>query len=122
MVKAVGHILLALLLFISTTGITVSQHFCGDDLKSLSILTAPESCCDIPGGCCHNKTIVVDIEDEFTTSLFAYYFEQLAISQPFNLLYAIDEPQQNNHWVSYYKTPPPPLIQVVLSSLQAYLL
>jgi len=101
---------------------TVSKHFCGDTLKSISVITEPKSCCDTPSRCCHNEIVVVDIEDEFSAPSFQYNFEQLAVLVTMVLQFENYELEETARFVVYYETPPPPVIQTVLSRLQTYLL
>lgn len=123
MFKKFSHILLAILLLVTTMGMTVSKHYCGDSLKSVSLFSEPESCCDLPTGCCHDESMIVDIQDDFSASVFHFNFEQLAIILPIAIQLVDEEMLQNYPIVVFYETPPPPpLIQTVLSSLQTYLL
>jgi len=122
MLKKISHILLAMLLLVTTMGMTVSKHFCGDDLKSISLFTEAESCCDIPTGCCHDELVTVDIQDDFSASVFHFNFEQLAIILPIAIQLVDEEMLQNYPSVVFYETPAPPLLQTVLSNLQTYLL
>ena len=122
MLKRISHISLVLLLLAATTGMTISEHYCGDNLKSVSLFSSPESCCDIPDGCCHDESITIDIEDEFSVSSFTFEFAQFAVEiTAFVEIFKFDVPEVicfNS--LSYI--PPPPNIQTVLSSLQTYLI
>jgi len=51
--KAV-HIILTAILVISTTGFTVSRHYCGSHYKSFAIDREAKSCCANPCSACHN--------------------------------------------------------------------
>ena len=121
MLKKISHILLAILLLMTTMGMTVSKHYCGDNLKSVSLFSEHQSCCDIPTGCCHNESVTVDIQDIFSTSSFHYNFEQLAVFMPLALQLVGEHLLETIPVVVFYETPPPPpIIQTVLSNLQTY--
>ncbi|MCK4920773.1 MAG: hypothetical protein KAS71_06995, partial [Bacteroidales bacterium] len=77
MLRKASHIILALLIMLTTMSMTVFKHYCGTSLKSVSILLTPEHCCDIPSGCCHDETITVDIEDDFSVTSIIFDFNQL---------------------------------------------
>jgi len=65
MLKKIGHILIISLLLVSTSGISVTRHYCGSSLKSFSIFSTPSKCCE--GRCdkCHNKHSFTKVTDEF---------------------------------------------------------
>lgn len=68
MLKRVAHIFLILLLVFSTTGLTITRHYCGRNLVNTSIYSSPHNCCEgkCPG--CHNERINIRITDKFETS------------------------------------------------------
>lgn len=68
MLKRVAHIFLILLLVFSTTGLTITRHYCGRNLVDTSIYSSPHNCCEgkCPG--CHNERINIRITDKFETS------------------------------------------------------
>ena len=44
MIYRIGHIILALLIFISSTGFVLNMHYCQDELKSMAIYFEAEAC------------------------------------------------------------------------------
>ncbi|TAJ11297.1 hypothetical protein DMA11_17450 [Marinilabiliaceae bacterium JC017] len=98
-------------------GVTVSKHYCGDKLKSVSIFSAPESCCAIPSGCCHDESITVKIEDDFSASFQHYNFEQLIAFMSVSFQLVSEEMPGNNPLLVSIETPPPLNIQSFLSVL-----
>lgn len=46
MVKKSVHIVLALLIMLSSTGFTVNMHFCHDYLIDMAVMSPAQSCCD----------------------------------------------------------------------------
>lgn len=66
MPRKAAHILLSFLLTISTTGISLSMHYCGGEWVSTSINSEAEGCCEGEGGCCENKSFSIQLEEDFT--------------------------------------------------------
>lgn len=68
MLKRVAHIFLILLLVFSTTGLTITRHYCGRNLVDTSIYSSPHNCCEgkCPG--CHNERINIRITDTYESS------------------------------------------------------
>ncbi|MUP39391.1 HYC_CC_PP family protein [Labilibaculum euxinus] len=120
MLKKFSHLLLALVIFVVTTGITVSIHYCGGNVKDVSFLAAPKACCEIPQGCCHNEVFTVKIENDFSISSYTFDFEQLEVALPVLIeLIKVETPiNVRKNFVEYIV--PPPKIQTVLSRLQNY--
>ncbi len=65
MLKKISHIILSCLLLISTMGMTVSMHYCGEELISVSLLNEADSCCDM-GDCCQSETHVYQVNEDFS--------------------------------------------------------
>ena len=122
MLKKVSHIVISLLLLTSTMGITLSAHYCGENLKSISVLADPVSCCDIPDGCCHDEADTFRLEDNFSFSTFQFDSKQIVtLIQDYSIALVVDLSDQNYSIPSYIE-PPPPTIKQLLSSLQFYIL
>ncbi|MEA1886095.1 MAG: hypothetical protein U9N72_02660 [Bacteroidota bacterium] len=54
MARKVVHIGIILMLLLTTTGISISRHYCGDNLRSTAIMHIPDACCN-SGSCCHTE-------------------------------------------------------------------
>ena len=122
MLKKISHIILTLLFLITSVGVTVSKHYCGSTLKSVSVIVAPEPCCEIPDGCCHDESITIKMENDFSiTSLFVD-FTPFAVELPSAIKLIQDEYTGLETIVRFIHKPPPLTIQAVLSYLQSYLL
>ncbi|MDM8159964.1 hypothetical protein QUH73_09070 [Labilibaculum sp. K2S] len=120
MLRKFSHLLLALVVFVVTTGITVSTHYCGGNVKDVSFLSAPQACCEIPQGCCHDEVFTMKIKDDFSISSYSFDFEQLEIVLPVLIeLIKVETPLNvRKNFVEYIV--PPPKIQTVLSRFQNY--
>ena len=65
MLKRIAHISLIMLLLLSTSGITVYKHYCGNTLMGSSIVLKPKGCCKPQCKCCHDETKYLKITDTF---------------------------------------------------------
>ena len=66
--KKLTHFGLALLLLVSTTGVSISKHYCGDMLRNVSLYSEVDSCGDgmeMPVDCCKDITNHFSVEDDF---------------------------------------------------------
>jgi hypothetical protein len=119
------HITLALLLIVSTTGITITEHYCGRELVSVNILSKPDACCD-NSGCCHNETVTVKLDADIINLSPTYLFELISSSISldseaiFNNNYLLSTDLVTNFIKS--SDLPPPDIREVLSKLGTFLL
>jgi len=62
-------ILLALLTLLTTVGISVNKHYCGNRIHSIQIASVidDETCCgksEMPAGCCHNETEWLQLQED----------------------------------------------------------
>jgi hypothetical protein len=57
--KRVIRLFIIALLLLASVGVSVTKHYCGDILKSISVNAKPENCCgdkDMPNGCCEDES------------------------------------------------------------------
>ncbi|TKG94202.1 hypothetical protein EYV94_13015 [Puteibacter caeruleilacunae] len=126
MVKKASHIILTMLLLISTIGLAVSKHYCGGELISTAIFTEAESCCD-SDNCCNNQTEVFQFDEDYFVSVNqeipeTSQLDLLAIAVVvFNLHITTSLIATTQEFV-VRDAPPPPKIQVALAQRQSYLL
>lgn len=123
MLRRVLHIILVVTVVLLTSGVTITRHFCGDRLRSVALMTTPQSCCDMEG-CCHNETVTILIEDEFTP-VYADVLSHEVVIELFPVQLA-DMSEAglstvNPHLNSIIKPPPIPLGER-LASLQVFIL
>ncbi len=120
MLRKISHIILALLVLVTTMGMTVSAHYCGGELKSIQLLSESENCCGDSCPNCQNEIIKVDIGEDFTIQTLNLEFEQNFTFLPaFIQLLQVPDFTEEIVQVVYHK-PPPLKIQTVLSDLQVY--
>lgn len=125
MLKKASHILLALILLVSTMGMAVSKHYCGGNFVSVSIFKQAKSCCDMDG-CCKNENHFYQVKDDFSSPVITTVPFLAELDVLGHDILAIEslltEPEQENTNVFVDFSPPPKNIQTVLSLKQVYLL
>jgi len=124
MFKKFSHIILSVLLLVSTMGLAISKHYCGGSLISTSFFHEAESCCG-DSDCCQNEPNFYQVDDDFSLAsiseiplvtevdLMGFTFILKTVNE--NL---VDEEQK----FLVAETPPPTRIQITLSKKQVYLL
>lgn len=81
--KKFGHIILVVLLLISTAGVTVNKHYSSGELFSTAFFVEAESCCEIPCDCCDESSEIFKLDADYLASAY----ELFEIAQ-FDLLFA----------------------------------
>jgi len=123
MLRKITHIVLALFLMVSTTGITFSMHYCGGKLVSTSINKEAKSCCDGTGGCCENKTLRFEVKEDFVSpvqvqnigSVELHNLSPIILVLNFGLLNEEDKANK-----VFFDSSSPPTVQTRLSLLQTF--
>ena len=111
-------------LLISTTGVTFSMHYCGGKLVSASINNGAKSCCDGTGGCCENKTLHFEVEDDFVSPVQVESNKIVELDVLFPILFVLNLElllEDDVAFEVFYDNSPLPAIQTRLALLQAYL-
>ncbi len=124
MLKRVSHIFLSALLLISTMGMAVSKHYCGENLVSVSLFEEADSCCG-DTDCCHNENQNYVLKNDFSSP-------QILNVPVLAEVDIIGFELFNDFFTDTYKSkstiqfisdsPPPPTIQKTLALKQLYLL
>jgi hypothetical protein len=78
MLRKVTHILIAITLILATAGVSVSRHYCGGSLISVSVYHHAKSCCDANCHSCHNETNVYQLTDKFNFEASDFNFQSHA--------------------------------------------
>jgi hypothetical protein len=123
MLRRFLHIILVLIVVLMTSGVTITRHFCGNNLRSVAIMTTPPSCCDMEG-CCHNETVTILLEDDFTP-VWADILSHESVTElfPVQLAYLSDAGLVNETpFLNFILKPPPVPLGERLASLQVYIL
>ncbi len=129
MTKKISHIFISLLLITLTAGVSVSRHYCGNTLVSVSFFQpASSGCQDNSGscsdeGCCHNEHQLIQMEDSYLFSAVhdsvQFFPVILAIIDPGLIYPAFSERIHGSHLLDDSSPPPPDLI-TILSGLQIF--
>jgi hypothetical protein len=124
MLKKVSHIFLSALLLISTMGMAVSKHYCGENLVSVSLFEEADSCCG-DADCCHNENQSYKVKDDFSVPQISNIpvlaeFDIIGFELMNEFLTEIHE--SKNIIPAFTDLPNPPKIQETLALKQLYLL
>ncbi len=124
MLRKFSHIILSTLLLVSTMGMVVSKHFCGDSFVSTAVFHQAKSCCG-DSDCCHNENSFYQVKDDFSASAVVATpvlaeIDILGYDLFAEILTTSPETEILSFEIS--DSPPPPKIQTVLSLEQQYLL
>ncbi len=124
MLRKISYITFIMLWTISTTGFTLSKHYCGDILVSVTINNEAKSCCDSENGCCHNENERFEVKDDFIS---AQEIENVSVPEheilfPVIFSYISNIPLLNNYEITNnIESHPPPQSNAILSELQTFL-
>ena len=127
MFRKITHILFAILLLITTMGFSVSKHYCGSRLVSISINSTAESCCadKKTSNCCHNETEFFQFDKDFTSPVIVEnnQIQELDILFPSMFVYLLDRSMIfESEILNFAESPPPPNLHTKLSLFQTYLI
>jgi hypothetical protein len=75
MLKKAGYTLLMMLLLFATTGMTITRHYCGQNLTAVAVFSTPDNCCGEQCPRCHNEKISFRITDNFEGAQLRVDFE-----------------------------------------------
>ncbi|MBS0010592.1 MAG: hypothetical protein KFF49_04240 [Bacteroidales bacterium] len=113
--------MISLLLLLATAGISISSHYCGDRLRSVSVMNTPDKCCD-DASCCHNETNLYQLDEDFTIQNSGIKFlpEHQAIDIPCpaeSIPVAENTPMRSNTDLTHH-----PPVRTYLALIQSFLL
>lgn len=121
MIRKVAHMTISVLLLIATAGITVSKHYCGENLEAVALMNSPDACCDLES-CCHDETQVFMMDDDFT------YTPEEPVNTPgfknsetaaYSIIASLPD---NSPFIIFNDRPQPPGLRTYLASIQSFLL
>jgi len=123
MLEKISHIILSFTLLVSTTGFTITRHYCGDKVESIAVDSVPESCCEM-GDCCHNELTLYQVEDDFSIPVIDNQIHATSFELLFSAVFVVIpqiEVASEFMLFSVAESPPPLKTVTVLSLLQSYL-
>ena len=124
MLKTFSHIILSLILLVSTMGMTVSKHYCQGNLYSVSVDGLNNDKCDM-GSCCHDETQVYQVKEDFSIpaiSTVPMLAELDILGHDLFAWEGIIAPEAENTTPTERESPPLLPIQKTLAVKQVYLL
>jgi len=138
MIKKIIHTVLAAIILVSTTGFTISLHYCHDHIVDLAVFNEAHSCCEAgskahchasgdmdPSKHCKDESIVVESTDDYIGSSFEVEPLKFQSLDLFLTAYLLIQVQGADHQIlkepPWHKEPPP-YREVVLSQIQTYLI
>ena len=123
--KAINSVLVVLLLF-TTTGFSVTRHYCGEHLVSIALGKDAKACCDnTTGTCCHQETRHFQLKGNFLSGITQISQDVAFSIDLFNLQNLLLPTRCESEFLSEYEVfsdSSPPLKQSLQSFLQTYLL
>jgi len=124
MKRKIAHILFMLVLMVSTTGYTLTKHYCGNDLVDVSITGNVDRCCDMEGGCCHDESQTFQLQVDYTSPIVTDhvdYFSFVTFEIP---VLQIGNPEKSNTLLAGLipaaESPPPKEVSLFLADIQVY--
>ena len=128
MLRKIVHIVLVIFLMVLTTGISISKHYCGEEIVRISLSSEHQSCCaEGEFNCCKIIKEKIQLVDNYLASRSNCQFVDVSKKLQFvnhNLfkdtfyLTLIAHTQKYNN----YNFPPPQKTKAILARLQTYLL
>jgi hypothetical protein len=73
--KKICQTFVVILLVITTSGITISRHYCGNSLFSMALGHHAKSCCDSKCQGCHDETVHFKVVDHFNITIHKADFD-----------------------------------------------
>jgi len=127
MLKKTIHIALALVVLVGAIGFSVSKHYCGSRLVSISIDSEAKSCCGDEGSsnCCKNKTTHFHLDEKGVNASSAVVVTPSAIKLlfPTFLVLNVFEPCCSEVNLQFVEDSPPPIpLSTHLAFFQTYLI
>ena len=117
------NIIVAGLFLVTTTGFTITKHYCGGNLVDVAINATPKTCCDInKGGCCTDESETFQLKENVTP------VQSIDLDQEFsfdiqvlvNDLFEVNLPEISESDFYFEINIPPPDIRAFLADIQSF--
>lgn len=127
MFRNTTSLFLIVLLLATTTGYTISKHYCGDNFIKTSLIVEAETCCGNKGtsDCCHNENEYLQMEEDFVIPFIIEELPTAALDILFPIVieYFHDTTMEVEIYLfNFAESPPPPLLSSELSFLQSFII
>ena len=128
MLRKIVHIVLVIFLMVLTTGISISKHYCGDEIVRISLSSEHQYCCaEGEFNCCKIIKEKIQLVENYLASQSNYQYVEASknlqfanhtlLKDTFYFTFIAHTQKYNN-----YNFPPPQKIKAILARLQTYLL
>lgn len=108
MSRKIANIFVLLLFVVSTTGFTISRHYCDRNEDSSLLTTEHASCCDISScECCHDENQFYYLDDDFTVSQNFTLKSQNPFTVVFSTIYNVEIKDQITISIQIFDEGPP---------------
>ena len=117
------NIIIAGLFLLTTTGFTVTKHYCSGNLVDIAINSTPESCCgDDDGGCCSNESEIFQLREDITAVQSIDLDQELSfdIQVLVNDLFEVNLPEISESNSYFEINIPPPDVRAFLADIQSF--
>ena len=124
MFRKTTNTILVLIVFITTTGFSISLHYCCDSLVSMSVNSDATPCCPVENGCCDNQTKHIQLEENLTTPV-SDTIQKLDTVDIFSFDILINSEiitEYQEHFIDFFDSSSPRNLQENLAKLQSFLL
>ena len=124
MFRKIANTILVTIVFLTTTGFSISLHYCCDSLVSMSVNSDVTPCCPVENGCCDNEIQHIQLEENLTTPV-SDSIQKLDTVDIFSFDILIDSEtvtENHEHFVDSSDSSPTDNLQENLAKLQSFLL
>jgi len=120
MINKILHLITALLVFLTTSGVVINHHYCSGTMVSTTLMHVPKPCCGEEHDCCQNHTDVYQLDEMFLLIALDFDFSDLPLILPelnseIELQYS-DQP----YYPLFYTSSHPPNSEAAQAVLQQY--
>ena len=121
MVKKALHIILVVLLLISTFGVTISKHYSGSELFSVALFGEADSCCENPCNCCSDEVDLYQLDMDYIVS-YSDFQDVQKTDIPVDYFYSFlsNLSEQNTYTLQFVPNISPPIVTSSFTFLQVF--
>jgi len=122
MIKRISHIVIAAMLLLVSSGLTIHQHYCHGSLVETSIFHELDFCCGEGADCCNNESETFQLKEDYISFFQLIGFNNVVIELPvmeysFTGCLEVQFKPLSNYEILY-----PPDLGTVLARLQVFCL
>lgn len=134
------HIILSLLLFFSSAGVVVNQHFCQGELKTVGLYvkakscdhstvatcTSKKNCCEKSksieeDNCCHDEAVFIQMDEDLKQTFYTFQTTTIDFVAVLPVVLKKALPSISLKEISYINYHPPPMVRDIYILIQSFL-